>query len=80
MIAFEGTTYFGGADSSRLLANDVELSFWAGVMLIQEIMDWHHHPLSVLQDIQDTIVAIPGGRGSFFFFFFFFFFLGVLLC
>lgn len=60
---FQGTAYVQGKASDRLLASNLELSFWGGVNpQTGEIID-RHHTLSG-QYLQDTILAIPGGRGS----------------
>ena len=59
---FQGTAYVQGKASGKLIASDVELSFWGGVDGEAEVID-HHHPLSG-QHIRDAILAIPGGRGS----------------
>ncbi|SCN97424.1 related to DUF521 domain protein [Fusarium fujikuroi] len=58
-----GIPYVTGAASATLLSADVELSFWGGVDLkTGEIID-RFHPLSGCW-LKDTILAIPGGRGS----------------
>ncbi|KAJ4315386.1 hypothetical protein N0V84_008397 [Fusarium piperis] len=62
-FAFSGTSYVQGQASGRLLASNLELSFWGGVDPDKsEIID-RHHPLSG-QRLENTILAIPGGRGS----------------
>ncbi|EYE91189.1 DUF521 domain protein [Aspergillus ruber CBS 135680] len=59
----QGTSYVQGTASGKLLASNIELSFWGGVNpQTGEIID-RHHTLSG-QFLQDTILAIPGGRGS----------------
>ncbi|EXM29935.1 Aconitase X [Fusarium oxysporum f. sp. vasinfectum] len=61
--AWTGTAYVQGRASAKLLASDLELSFWGGVEpQTSEIID-RHHPLSG-QNLQNTVLAIPGGRGS----------------
>lgn len=61
--AFQGTAYVQGKASGKLLASNTELSFWGGVNpQTGKIID-RHHTLSG-QFLQDTILAIPGGRGS----------------
>ncbi|KAF4999235.1 hypothetical protein FGRMN_2599 [Fusarium graminum] len=58
-----GTAYVQGKASAKLLASDLELSFWGGVdPQTSEVID-RHHPLSG-QHLQNTVLAIPGGRGS----------------
>ncbi|CAJ0549652.1 Ff.00g032650.m01.CDS01 [Fusarium sp. VM40] len=58
-----GTAYVQGKASAKLLASNLELSFWGGVdPQTSEIID-RHHPLSG-QYLQNSILAIPGGRGS----------------
>lgn len=58
-----GTAHVKGTAVGTLVASDVELSFWGGVnSQTGEIID-RHHPLSG-QYLQDTILAIRGGRGS----------------
>ncbi|KAF5021562.1 hypothetical protein F66182_6391 [Fusarium sp. NRRL 66182] len=58
-----GITYVQGKASGKLLASNLELSFWGGVdPPTSQVID-RHHPLSG-QHLQDTILAIPGGRGS----------------
>ena len=60
---FHGTAYVKGKASGKLLASNQELSFWGGVNPESgEIID-RHHPLSG-RYLQDTVLAIPGGRGS----------------
>ncbi|KAJ5295165.1 hypothetical protein N7508_009986 [Penicillium antarcticum] len=60
---FEGTAHIKGDASGKLIASDLELSFWGGVSpKTSEIID-RHHPLSG-QYLQGNILAIPGGRGS----------------
>ncbi|BCR86851.1 uncharacterized protein ACHE_30838S [Aspergillus chevalieri] len=60
---FQGAAYVQGKASGRLLASNIELSFWGGINpQTGEIID-RHHTLSG-QFLQDTILAIPGGRGS----------------
>ncbi|KIL92880.1 hypothetical protein FAVG1_04061 [Fusarium avenaceum] len=58
-----GTAYVQGKASAKLLASDLELSFWGGVdPQTSEIID-RHHPLSG-KYLQNSVLAIPGGRGS----------------
>ncbi|KAF4345397.1 DUF521 domain protein [Fusarium beomiforme] len=58
-----GTAYVQGQASAKLLASDLELSFWGGVNpQTSEVID-RHHPLSG-EHLQNTVLAIPGGRGS----------------
>ena len=58
-----GTAYVKGKASGKLLTSNQELSFWGGVDPESgEIID-RHHPLSE-RYLQDTVLAIPGGRGS----------------
>ncbi|KAJ5770793.1 uncharacterized protein N7511_002844 [Penicillium nucicola] len=60
---FQGISHVKGDASGKLIASDLELSFWGGVNPnTSEIID-RHHPLSG-QYLQDNILAIPGGRGS----------------
>ncbi|KAI9042398.1 uncharacterized protein KD926_005476 [Aspergillus affinis] len=60
---FRGTAHVKGKASGTLIASDLELSFWGGVNpQTGEVID-RHHPLSG-QYLGDTILAIPGGRGS----------------
>ncbi|KAM0563159.1 hypothetical protein ACHAPJ_000875 [Fusarium lateritium] len=62
-VIFTGTAYVQGRASGKLLASDLELSFWGGVHpQTSEVID-RHHPLSG-QYLHHTILAIPGGRGS----------------
>ncbi|KAF4417420.1 DUF521 domain [Fusarium acutatum] len=61
--SWTGTAYVQGRATAKLLASDLELSFWGGVdPQTSEIID-RHHPLSG-QHLQNTVLAIPGGRGS----------------
>ncbi|RGP77553.1 hypothetical protein FLONG3_4338 [Fusarium longipes] len=61
--SWTGTAYVQGRASAKLLASNLELSFWGGVNpQTSEVID-RHHPLSG-QHLQDTVLAIPGGRGS----------------
>ncbi|KAG5746718.1 hypothetical protein H9Q70_010584 [Fusarium xylarioides] len=61
--SWTGTAYVQGQATAKLLASDLELSFWGGVdPQTSEIID-RHHPSSGKQ-LQNTILAIPGGRGS----------------
>ncbi|KAL6912882.1 hypothetical protein FSHL1_010565 [Fusarium sambucinum] len=61
--AWTGTAYVQGRASAKLLASNLELSFWGGVdPQTSEVID-RHHPLSG-KHLQNTILAIPGGRGS----------------
>ncbi|KAG4288791.1 hypothetical protein FPRO06_03613 [Fusarium proliferatum] len=61
--SWTGTAYVQGRATAKLLASDLELSFWGGVdPQTSEIID-RHHPLSG-QYLQNTVLAIPGGRGS----------------
>lgn len=58
-----GTAYVHGNASADLIASDLELSFWGGVdPQTGEVID-RHHPLSG-RNLQGSILAIPGGRGS----------------
>ncbi len=58
-----GTAYVHGQAAGRIIASDLELSFWGGVdPLTGEVID-RHHPLSG-QFLENQILAIPGGRGS----------------
>lgn len=58
-----GTSFVAGSATATLLAADLELSFWGGVdQTTGEIID-RFHPLSG-RFLKDTILAIPGGRGS----------------
>ncbi|KAF2127341.1 hypothetical protein P153DRAFT_368648 [Dothidotthia symphoricarpi CBS 119687] len=60
---FQGTAYVHGRASGKLIASDLALSFWGGIdPQTGEVID-RHHPLSG-QYLQDTVLAIPGGRGS----------------
>ncbi|KAJ5592157.1 hypothetical protein N7537_009061 [Penicillium hordei] len=60
---FQGTPYVNGEASGKLIASELELSFWGGVnSRTSEVID-QHHPLSG-QHLQEAILAIPGGRGS----------------
>ncbi|KAF4472835.1 DUF521 domain [Fusarium albosuccineum] len=60
---YRGTPYVMGATSAPLLAANLELSFWGGVNpATGEVID-RFHPLSG-RFLKDTILAIPGGRGS----------------
>lgn len=60
---FQGTPYVNGEASGKLIASELELSFWGGVNpRTSEVID-QHHPLSG-QHLQEAILAIPGGRGS----------------
>lgn len=60
---FEGIAYVDGEASGRLVASDVQLSFWGGVdPRTSEVID-RHHPLSG-QYLEGSILAIPSGRGS----------------
>jgi len=58
-----GTAYVRGKAAGRVIASNLELSFWGGVdPRTGEVID-QHHPLSG-QRLEDRILAIPGGRGS----------------
>ncbi|KAJ3467697.1 hypothetical protein MRS44_005261 [Fusarium solani] len=58
-----GTPYVDGTASGKLLAANLELSFWGGVNpKTGQVID-RFHPLSG-HLLKDTILAIPGGRGS----------------
>lgn len=58
-----GTPYVTGTASATLLAANLELSFWGGIdAQTGEVID-RFHPLSG-RFLKDTILAIPGGRGS----------------
>ncbi|KAL6362048.1 hypothetical protein LRP88_05531 [Fusarium phalaenopsidis] len=58
-----GTTYVDGTASGKLLAANLELSFWGGVNpKTGQVID-RFHPLSG-HLLKDTMLAIPGGRGS----------------
>ncbi|CAI7660919.1 unnamed protein product [Penicillium bialowiezense] len=60
---FEGIPYVNGEASGKLVASDLQLSFWGGVSpQTSEVID-RHHPLSG-QHLEGSILAIPGGRGS----------------
>lgn len=62
---FRGTPYITGTASATLLAADLELSFLGGGRVdprTGEVID-RFHPLSG-RLLKDTILAIPGGRGS----------------
>lgn len=60
---FQGEAFVKGTASGKLIASDLELSFWGGVNPdTGEIID-RHHKLSG-QRLQNTIFAIPSGRGS----------------
>src|SRR6201993_3704747 len=60
---FVGTAYVRGKAAGRVVASNLELSFWGGVdPQTGEVID-RHHPLSG-QRLEDRILAIPGGRGS----------------
>lgn len=60
---FRGTQFVSGVASGTLLAANLELSFWGGVdQKTGEVID-RFHPLSGCF-LKDTILAIPGGRGS----------------
>ncbi|KAJ6110480.1 hypothetical protein N7486_002715 [Penicillium sp. IBT 16267x] len=62
-IFLNGTPYVLGEASGKLIASDLELSFWGGVSpQTSEIID-RHHPLSG-HHLEGSILAIPGGRGS----------------
>ncbi|KAI1070012.1 hypothetical protein LB507_008006 [Fusarium sp. FIESC RH6] len=62
-FTWTGTAYVQGRASAKLLASNLELSFWGGVdPQTSEVID-RHHPLSG-QKLQNTVLAIPGGRGS----------------
>src|ERR1700749_838224 len=58
-----GTACVRGTAAGRIIASNLELSFWGGVdPRTGEVID-RHHPLSG-QHLADRILAIPGGRGS----------------
>ncbi|KAH6895894.1 hypothetical protein B0T10DRAFT_587444 [Thelonectria olida] len=60
---FRGKPYVNGVASGTLIASNTELSFWGGVEpSTGEVID-RFHPLSG-RLLEDTILAIPGGRGS----------------
>ncbi|KAG9251557.1 uncharacterized protein F5Z01DRAFT_627373 [Emericellopsis atlantica] len=62
-VVFQGNARTPGAACGSLSIADVELSFWGGInQHTGEVID-RSHPLSG-QIIKDTILAIPGGRGS----------------
>ncbi|KAH7189513.1 uncharacterized protein B0J16DRAFT_116649 [Fusarium flagelliforme] len=62
-FTWTGTAYVQGRASAKLLASNLELSFWGGVdPQTSEVID-RHHPLSG-RKLQNTVLAIPGGRGS----------------
>lgn len=62
-FSVNGTSYTTGTSSGPLLASNLELSFWGGVnQKTGEVID-RFHPLSG-RYLKDTILAIPGGRGS----------------
>lgn len=62
-LMYHGTAYVQGKASGPLVTSNLELSFWGGVdPQTSQVID-HHHPLSG-KSIQNTILAIPGGRGS----------------
>ena len=59
---FSGHAYVEGKASGKLLSSNLELSFWGGVdPQTGEVID-RHHTLNG-KFLQDTILAIPGGRG-----------------
>lgn len=58
-----GTPHVHGTASGRLLASDLELSFWGGVDHETGYVIDRSHPLAG-QCMKDKILAIPGGRGS----------------
>jgi len=61
--SYDSLVLVPGSASGTLLSSNLELSFWGGVNSQSgEIID-RHHPLSG-KHLQDTILAIPGGRGS----------------
>ncbi|KAM5347495.1 hypothetical protein ACJ41O_010500 [Fusarium nematophilum] len=61
--AFTGTPFVLGKASDKLIASNLELSFWGGVNVeTSETID-HHHPLNGYR-LQNSVLAIPGGRGS----------------
>jgi cis-L-3-hydroxyproline dehydratase len=58
-----GTAYVRGKAAGRVVASNLELSFWGGVdPRTGEVID-QHHPLCG-QRLEGRILAIPGGRGS----------------
>ncbi|CAG8888464.1 unnamed protein product [Penicillium egyptiacum] len=60
---FEGTAHVKGKACGTLIASGLELSFWGGVNpQTGEVID-RHHDLSG-HHLQDTVLAIPSGRGS----------------
>ena len=60
---FHGTPYVNGTATGTLSTADLELSLWGGVdAKTGEVID-QFHPLSG-HFLKDTILAIPGGRGS----------------
>lgn len=62
-VFLQGTPYVQGEASGKLIASELELSFWGGVSpQTSEIID-RHHPLSG-HHLEGSILAIPGGRGS----------------
>jgi predicted aconitase with swiveling domain len=62
-VVFTGYPRTPGTACGRLKVSDVELSFWGGInQPTGEVID-RSHPLSG-QSIKDTVLAIPGGRGS----------------
>lgn len=58
-----GTPHVHGAASGRLLASNLELSFWGGVDHETGHVIDRSHPLAG-QSMKDRILALPGGRGS----------------
>jgi predicted aconitase/predicted aconitase with swiveling domain len=60
---YHGTAYVQGTASGKLIASDIELSFWGGVNPWSGEITDRYHPLSG-QFLQGTILAVPGGRGS----------------
>lgn len=58
-----GTPHVHGTASGRLLASDLELSFWGGVDHETGYVIDRSHPLAG-QCMKDKILAMPGGRGS----------------
>lgn len=59
----QGTPDVHGVASGTLLSSSTELSFWGGVdPATGEVID-RFHPLSG-RLLKDTVLAIPGGRGS----------------
>lgn len=60
---FRGVPHVSGTVSAKLLATNLELSFWGGVdPRTGEVID-RFHPLSG-RFLKDIILAIPGSRGS----------------